>query len=58
MIYEIAGLRVKIENRYDFTTKFCREYLSEDQNSEVDIVASVTEEEFAAERSISDGLGT
>ena len=54
MIYEIAGLRVKIENRYDFTTKFCREYLSEDQNSEVDIVASVTEEEFAAERSVSD----
>ena len=54
MIYEIAGLRIKIENRYDFTTKFCREYLSEDQHSKVDIVAKVTEEEFAAERSISD----
>ena len=54
MIYEIAGLRIKIENRYDFTTKFCREYLSEDQRSKVDIVAKVTEEEFAAERSISD----
>ena len=54
MIYEIAGLRIKIENRYDFTTKFCREYLSEDQTSKVDIVASVTEEEFSAERAISD----
>ena len=54
MIYEIAGLRVKIENRYDFTTKFCREYLSDDQVSTVDIVARVTEEEFAAERAISD----
>ena len=54
MIYEIAGLRVKIENQYDFTTKFCREYLSEDQTSKVDIVAKVTEEEFAAEKSLSD----
>lgn len=54
MIYEIAGLRVKIENKYDFTTKFCKEYLSEDQFSEVDVVARVTEEEFAAERAISD----
>lgn len=54
MIYEIAGLRIKIENRYDFTTKFCCEYLSDDQTSKVDIVASVTEEEFAAERAISD----
>ncbi len=54
MIYEIAGLRVKIENRYDFTTKFCHEYLSEDQVSKVDIVARVTEEEFAAERALSD----
>ena len=45
MIYEIAGLRVKIENQYDFTTKFCKEYLSEDQTSKVDIIASVTEEE-------------
>ena len=53
MIYEIAGLRVKIENKYDFTTKFCQEYLSEDQNSEADIVAKVTDEEFAAEKAIS-----
>lgn len=50
MIYEIAGLRVKIENRYDFTTKYCQEYLSEDQTSMVDITASITDEEFAAEK--------
>lgn len=54
MVYEIAGLRVRIENKYEFTTKFCREYLSDDQDSPVDIVASVSEEEFAAERSLSD----
>ncbi len=53
MIYEIAGLRVKIENRYDFTTKFCAEYLSEDQTSPVDVVASITQAEFDAERAIS-----
>ena len=53
MIYEIAGLRVKIENRYDFTTKYCQEYLSEDQTSTVDITASVTDEEFAAEKALS-----
>lgn len=54
MIYEIAGLRVKIENQYDFTTKFCREYLAEDQVSPVDIVAKVTPEEFSAERATSE----
>ena len=53
MIYEIAGLRVKIENRYDFTTKYCQEYLSADQVSKVDITASVTDEEFAAEKALS-----
>lgn len=55
MIYEIAGLRVKIENKYDFTTKFCAEYLSEDQDSAVDVVASLTEEEFEAEKAMSPG---
>lgn len=53
MIYEIAGLRVKIENRYDFTTKFCQEYLSEDQLSAVDITASASEEEFLEEKTYS-----
>lgn len=49
-IYNIAGLRVKIENQYPFTDKFCAEYLSEDQVSPVDITAKVTEEEFAEEK--------
>ena len=53
MIYEIAGLRVKIENRYDFTTKFCQEYLSEDQTSQVHIVARASEEEFLEEKKYS-----
>ena len=50
MIYEIAGLRVQIKNKYDFTAKFCSEYLSEDQSSAVDVIAEVTEEEFLAEK--------
>lgn len=60
MIYEIAGLRVRIENKYEFTTKFCKEYLSDDQITPVDIIAMVTKEEFeeeknAAEQDFSDG---
>ena len=50
MVYEIANLRVRIENQYEYTTKFCREYLSADQASPVDITATVTEEEFAKEK--------
>ena len=26
MIYEIAGLRIKIENSFEFTDKFCKAY--------------------------------
>lgn len=53
MIYEIAGLRIQIKNKYEFTTKFCIEYLSQDQNSAVDIVATVTDEEFDKEKNAS-----
>ena len=55
MIYEIAGLRVRIENKYEFTTKFCQEYLSEDQISAEDILAKITDEEFEEEKSASPG---
>lgn len=53
MLYDIAGLRIKIENQYAYTDKFCQAYLSADQSSPADIVAKVTEEEFAAEKAIS-----
>ena len=53
MIYEIAGLRIFIENKYEYTTKFCRGYLSSDQNSPATLVARVTEEEFAEEKKLS-----
>ena len=53
MIYEIAGLRIRIENKYEYTTKFCREYLSEDQTSPADILAMVTQEEFDNEKNAS-----
>ena len=60
MVYEIAGLRVQIDNKYEFTTKFCQDYLSEDQTSPVDIIATATDEEFekekrSAEQNFSDG---
>lgn len=55
MIYEIAGLRIKIENKHPFTNKFCEKYLSADQESDVAIVANVTEEEFFEEKKLSPG---
>ncbi len=56
MIYDIAGLRIQIENQYPFTTKFCEEYLSDNQSAPADITARVTEEELAAEREASPGF--
>lgn len=50
MIYEIAGLRIQIENKYEYTTKFCRGYLSNDQLSPATLTATVTEEEFLEEK--------
>ena len=50
MIYDIAGFRVQLNNKYPFTDKFCQKYLAEDQISPPDVIASVTEEEFAAEK--------
>ena len=50
MVYDIANLRVQIDNRYEYTTRFCREYLSLDQTSPVDITSSVSSEEFAKEK--------
>lgn len=53
MIYDIAGFRVQLNNKYPFTDKFCQNYLCEDQISPPDIVASVSEEEFAEEKRLS-----
>lgn len=56
MIYDIAGLRILIENRCKYTEKFCENYLSQDQTSPADISAKVTNEEFYAEKAISSGF--
>ncbi len=56
MIYEIAGLRIQIENTYSFTDNFCQEYKSEDQFSPVDLTARVTKEEFLQEKELSPGF--
>ena len=50
MVYELAGLRVLIKNKCEYTTRFCKDYLSEDQDSPVDITALVTKEEFEEEK--------
>jgi len=50
MIYEIAGLRVFIENKCKYTEFFCEEYLSLDQTTPADIHAVVTKEEFLEEK--------
>ncbi len=50
MIYDIAGLRINIDNKCAYTTRFCQAYLSEDQVSPYDIHATVTKEEFLKEK--------
>ncbi len=53
MIYEIADLRIFIDNKYDFTTKFCQAYLSADQISPVQLTARATEDAIEQERQAS-----
>lgn len=53
MIYDIAGFRVQLNNKYPFTEKYCKAYLSSDQTSPPDIVSKVTEEEFLEEKKAS-----
>ncbi|MBE5742483.1 MAG: hypothetical protein E7360_04075 [Clostridiales bacterium] len=50
MVYEIADLRIKINNKFSFTDRFCKDYLSNDQDSAVDIEVEVSEDEFKKER--------
>ena len=56
MIYEIAGLRVFLENKHAYTTKFCEKYLSQNQEIAADIYAKVTEKEFLKEKAASAGF--
>lgn len=53
MVYEIAGLRVQLQYRGKYTEKHCREYLSSDQTSPVDVTAMVTKAEFDEEKRFS-----
>jgi hypothetical protein len=52
MIYEIAGLRIQLQNKYEYTDGFCAEYLSADQTSPVHLSACVSKEEFLQEKEI------
>ena len=53
MIYDIADLRIKINNKNPFTDRFCKDYLSADQTSPVDLEVAVTQEEFEKEKALS-----
>lgn len=53
MVYEIAGLRVFLDNRGRYTDRYCQAYLSTDQTSPVDVTATVTKEEFLEEKKMS-----
>lgn len=55
MIYEIAGLRVLIKNKDLFTTRFCENWISADQNSLPDLCAEATEDAMAEEKAVSPG---
>ncbi len=50
MIYDIADLRIDIRNEYPYTTRFCAEYLSKDQQTVADIVATTAVEELEEEK--------
>lgn len=56
MIYDIADLRIDIRNKYEYTDRFCRAYLSDDQHSPADIVASVSREDLIAEKELVEGF--
>lgn len=50
MIYDIAGMRMSLQNKCKYTEKFCEKYLSADQESPADVTAFVTKEEFLEEK--------
>ncbi len=56
MVYEIAGLRIAVENEYPYTDKFCASYLSIDQTAPADITAKVTQTELEEEKERSEGF--
>lgn len=55
MIYEIAGLKIKINNKHRFTTVFCADYLAEKQD-EFDIEATADKDEIEREKEASVGF--
>ena len=50
MIYEIADLRIDIKNRLQYTERFCKDYLSENQTDGADLSVAVTDEAFYEEK--------
>lgn len=50
MVYEIAGLRVCLDNQFPFTTKFCQLYEAENQTLPVDVTSTVTQAELEEEK--------
>ena len=53
MIYDIAGLRMRITSRCRYTPNFCKDYLSDDQDSPVHLAVQVSNEAFYEEKKYS-----
>ena len=56
MLYDIAGLKVLINNRLGYTARFCEKYLAEDQTVKPDMSITVTDDEFYSEKSGTEGF--
>ena len=54
MLYDIAELKIQIDNRLKYTDKFCENYLAKDQTEKPDLTVAVTNEEFKAEKAASE----
>lgn len=57
MIYDVADLRIGMENRFGWTDRFCEKWLSEDQSSPADFTVGVTSEALGRERQAAEERG-
>ena len=57
MIYDVADLRIGMENRFGWTDRFCEKWLSEDQSSPADFTVGVTPEALGRERQAAEERG-
>ena len=54
MLYDIADLKIQINNRLKYTENLCKDYLAKDQLLTSDLTITVTDDEFIAEKALSE----